>query len=177
MSAALRYRVADNQAQLTLGGSVLIVDPAGPLVEYSDYARLKEKSACQAEALNAFDKKLREAEAEVERLNTGIQPEGSNDAVGRAVNVLLEKEKENARLKAEVERLEFFHRLDTLAIKKQKDEIERLKAEVERLRKAGDDMLHYWSSGTGTDLENFIKAVWLWTTAKQPPTDLKSSAD
>ena len=70
MSAALRYRIADNQAQLTLGGSVLIVDPAGPLVEYSDYARLKEKSACQAEALNAFDKKLREAEAEVERLRT-----------------------------------------------------------------------------------------------------------
>ena len=43
--------------------------------------------------------------AEVERLNTGTQPEGSNDAVGRAVNVLLEKEKEIARLKAEVERL------------------------------------------------------------------------
>ena len=133
MSAALRYRIADNQAQLTLGGNVLIVDPAGPLVEYADYARLKEKSACQAEALNAFDKKLREAEAEVERLKEGneylgqmhdkemersaylreqverlekgIQPEGSNDAVGRAVNVLLEKEKENARLQAEVERL------------------------------------------------------------------------
>jgi regulator of replication initiation timing len=44
--------------------------------------------------------------AEVERLNTGIQPEGSNDAVGRAVNVLLEKDKENARLKAEVEELQ-----------------------------------------------------------------------
>ena len=43
--------------------------------------------------------------AEVERLNTGTQPEGSNDAVGRAVNVLLEKEKEIARLKAEVEHL------------------------------------------------------------------------
>ena len=31
-------------------------------------ARLKDKSACQTECLNAFDKKLREAEAEVERL-------------------------------------------------------------------------------------------------------------
>ena len=30
--------------------------------------RLKEKSECQAECLEAFDKKLREAEAEVERL-------------------------------------------------------------------------------------------------------------
>ena len=36
--------------------------------------------------------------------------------------------------------LEFIHTLDSLAIKKQKDEIERLKAEVDRLRKAGDDM-------------------------------------
>ena len=31
-------------------------------------ARLKDKSACQTECLDAFDKKLREAEAEVERL-------------------------------------------------------------------------------------------------------------
>lgn len=43
--------------------------------------------------------------AEVERLEKGIQPEGSNDAVGRAVELLLEKEKEIANLKAEVERL------------------------------------------------------------------------
>ncbi len=41
--------------------------------------------------------------AEVERLEKGIQPEGSNDAVGRAVELLLEKEKEIANLKAEVE--------------------------------------------------------------------------
>ena len=41
--------------------------------------------------------------AEVERLEKGIQPEGSNDAVARAVELLLEKEKEIARLKAEVE--------------------------------------------------------------------------
>ena len=37
--------------------------------------------------------------AEVERLEKGIQPEGSNDAVGRAVELLLEKEKEIARLR------------------------------------------------------------------------------
>ena len=140
MSAALRYRIAGNQAQLTLGGSVLIVDPAGPLVEYADFARLKEKSACQAEALNAFDKKLREAEAEVERL--------------------------------EIENKHLQNTLNRYAL-----EDVRWQAKVERIQKAGDDMLHYWSSGTGTDLENFIKAVWLWTTAKQPPTNLKSSAD
>ena len=31
-------------------------------------ARLKDKSACQTECLDAFDKKLREAEAKIERL-------------------------------------------------------------------------------------------------------------
>ncbi len=53
----------------------------------------------------SLEAQLESERAEVERLNTGIQPEGNNDAVGRAVNVLLEKEKEIARLKAEVERL------------------------------------------------------------------------
>lgn len=36
--------------------------------------------------------------------------------------------------------LEFIHTLDSIAIKKQKEEIERLKSENERLRKAGDAM-------------------------------------
>ena len=40
MSQPTRYRVANNQAQLTLGGGILAVDPAGPLVMYDDYARL-----------------------------------------------------------------------------------------------------------------------------------------
>ena len=133
MSEPNRYRVADNQAQLTLGGSVLIVDPAGPLVEYSDYAELRmerihdlnqigglqEENARLKADVNELADGLKLAsevgikiadevtrlKAEVERLDTGIQPEGNNDAVGRAVNVLLEKEKEIASLKAEVERL------------------------------------------------------------------------
>jgi hypothetical protein len=41
MSDPTRYRVANNQAQLTLGGNILAVDPAGPLVMYDDYARLQ----------------------------------------------------------------------------------------------------------------------------------------
>lgn len=41
MSEPTRYRVANNQAQLTLGGGILAVDPAGPLVMYDDYARLQ----------------------------------------------------------------------------------------------------------------------------------------
>ncbi len=61
-------------------------------------------AACNEEIAKLQAENVR-LKSEVERLDTGIQPEGSNDAVGRAVNVLLEKEKEIARLQAKVERL------------------------------------------------------------------------
>ncbi|CAB4192330.1 hypothetical protein UFOVP1233_28 [uncultured Caudovirales phage] len=61
MSEPTRYRVANNQAQLTLGGNILAVDPAGPLIEYTDYARLHSQFA-NSEQENARLK------AEVERL-------------------------------------------------------------------------------------------------------------
>lgn len=41
MSDPNRYRIADNQVQRCYGGNILVVDTAGPLVEYSDYASLK----------------------------------------------------------------------------------------------------------------------------------------
>jgi len=68
MSEPQRFRVADIQAQMTLGGQIMEVHPDGPYVTYSEYARLAFKSECQAEGLNAFDNKLREAEAMIERL-------------------------------------------------------------------------------------------------------------
>ena len=46
-------------------------------------------------------------------------------------------------------------------------EIDRLKAEVERLRKAGDELLHEWSSGDETDARNFKKGLVLWNAAKE----------
>lgn len=46
-------------------------------------------------------------------------------------------------------------------------ENDRLKADVERLRNAGDKIIHEWSSGDGTDVENFTKSLWIWTIAKQ----------
>ena len=61
MSEPTRYRVANNQAQLTLGGGILAVEPAGPLVMYDDYARLHSLFA-NSEQENARLK------AEVERL-------------------------------------------------------------------------------------------------------------
>jgi hypothetical protein len=43
----------------------------------------------------------------------------------------------------------------------------RLKAEVERLTKAGDEMLSEWASGDEKDAENFLKALVIWNAAKE----------
>jgi hypothetical protein len=43
----------------------------------------------------------------------------------------------------------------------------RLKAEVERLRKAGDELLHEWSSGDERDGRNFMKGLLIWNAAKE----------
>ena len=43
----------------------------------------------------------------------------------------------------------------------------RLKAEVERLRKAGDELLHEWSSGDEKEARNFMKALVIWNDAKE----------
>ena len=61
-----------------------------------DYERLKDKSNCQAECLNAFDVKLSQAEAE----NASLKKD-----VDRLRDRYAEATQENARLKAEVERL------------------------------------------------------------------------
>jgi len=43
----------------------------------------------------------------------------------------------------------------------------RLKAEVDRLTKAGDTMLSEWSSGDEKDAQNFLKALVIWNAAKE----------
>jgi predicted RNA-binding protein YlxR (DUF448 family) len=105
-----RYNVASIQAQQTLGGDVMQADENGQYVTWRDYAWLLAEVVNLKEG-NEYLGQIHDKEMErsaylceqIERLEKGIQPEGSNDAVGRAVNVLLEKEKEIARLKAEVE--------------------------------------------------------------------------
>ena len=59
----------------------------------------------------------------------------------------------NARLKAELTDC--------------KVEADRLKAEVEMLRKAGDALLHEWSSGDEKEARNFMKALVIWNAAKE----------
>ncbi len=43
----------------------------------------------------------------------------------------------------------------------------RLKSEVERLTKAGDAVIHEWSSGDEKDAKNFLKALAIWHAAKE----------
>ena len=43
----------------------------------------------------------------------------------------------------------------------------RLKAEVERLTKTGDAMLYEWGSGDEKDAKNFLKALAIWNAAKE----------
>jgi hypothetical protein len=43
----------------------------------------------------------------------------------------------------------------------------RLKAEVERLTKAWDAMLSEWASGEEKDAKNFLKALVIWDAAKE----------
>ena len=58
-------------------------------------ARYRYNAKHDADRIKALEAELGKMRAEVERLNTGIQPEGSNDAVGRAVNVLLESKRKS----------------------------------------------------------------------------------
>lgn len=97
MSEPTRYRVADIQAQMTLGGGVLnggilVVDPAGPIVAYGAYAKLQ---------------------AENERLKAEVEAyRSASDEVAAAFLALPTPHNQVARvcegiesLKAEVERL------------------------------------------------------------------------
>ena len=84
-----------------------------------------------------------------------------------------------AALQAEVERLKAVSTIEQRTIQglqrtPEWSEIARmtaycreLEAEVERLRKAGDELLHEWSSGDETDARNFKKGLALWNAAKE----------
>ena len=67
-NARLKEEVDSLQHQVNYWRIEAQTDHARWLRVLEDHDRLKEKSACQAECLDAFEKKLREAKAEVERL-------------------------------------------------------------------------------------------------------------
>ena len=74
---------------------------------------------------------------------------------------------ENARLKAEVERLKEGNEYLGHMHDKEMERSAYLCEQVERLRKAGDELLREWSSGDETDARNFKKGLVLWNEAKE----------
>jgi septal ring factor EnvC (AmiA/AmiB activator) len=90
--------------------------------------RLKEKSECQAECLEAFDK-------------------------------------ENARLKAEVERLQSIHSIDSIGIEQLKEEVKRLKDSLNKLAKTPDGVdgvevkVSFWTK-SGSRLPSSYSTFW-----------------
>jgi hypothetical protein len=124
--------------------------PEGEWVKWEDYARLKAECQARQAENSVLAVECDSLKAEVERLKGIILaqssefvrnatkqeeeplPDGWNSSVAKACDLLAEKDKDYARLKAEVEKWEFIHRLDSLAIKKQKEEIERLNEAIVR---------------------------------------------
>jgi predicted RNase H-like nuclease (RuvC/YqgF family) len=87
-----RYNIAANQAQRTLGGNILVVDPNGQLVAYEDYARLSAELTDLKSTADRF-------KAEVERLTVFVNENAHlhKGIYSLSLNV--------AQLKDEVERL------------------------------------------------------------------------
>jgi hypothetical protein len=115
----MRFRVADNQAQRTLGGNIMEVHPDGPYVLFGDYARLKAEVERHIKARHNDDMAMSEKEDPL--------------LIPRHLVVWWMDECKKAQ--AEVERLTKAMESSSyyfLSIK--------LKAEVERLTKAGDLM-------------------------------------
>ena len=75
--------------------------------------------------------------------------------------------KEMTRLQAEVERLNLLTAEMDKTINISQAGCRLLKAEVERLVKAGDELLHEWSSGDETNGRNFMKGLVIWNAAKE----------
>ena len=96
MSELTRYRVANNQAQLTLGGGILAVDPAGPLVMYDDYAELRMERIHDLNQIGGLQEENSRLKADVNELADGLK---------LASEVGIKIADEVTRLKAEVERL------------------------------------------------------------------------
>jgi len=110
MSEPTRYRIADNQVQRVYGGNILVVDPAGPLVEYADYARLRMErihDLNQIGGLQEENARLLADYNKTEEHNMALceRLQDLNGELFTASCANANMHKENARLKAEVERL------------------------------------------------------------------------
>ena len=105
----------------------------------AEVERLKEGNDCLGQMHDKEMERSAYLREQVERLEKGIQPEGSNEAVGRAVNVLLEKEKENARLKALTIEMDKTINESQAGVRYLQSEVERLKNNCEYLDQKLDE--------------------------------------
>lgn len=109
----------------------------------AEIARLRAEKEAETRATFDAIRTITQLRDENEQLRGGIKPEGSNDAVGRAVEVLLQKEAEIKRLAAENEHLQgnlagrdaMIMGRDSI-IKCRDEEIERLRKLLEMYLKA-----------------------------------------
>ena len=122
--------------------------------------------------LAAKDARIRQLEERLETMLDAIERTGGLDNIRRvevSQPVVIDMARENARLKAEVERLtsevSYDNRVqlhvDKLAGEFTQAEVERLKAEVERLRKHGDAMAEALEAAGFTTARDF------WNAAKE----------
>jgi chromosome segregation ATPase len=150
-------RLRDGVETMTWNASGVVTTQWVRAVEYdrlkAEVERLTELNATLSlrydatnSMLNGCAKEIEEMEAEVERLTSDLQMEKENEdrlvrewqkannevyGLQRQVAALID---DQTRLKAEVERLQSIHSIDSIGI-------EQLKAQVERLTKAGDAMM------------------------------------
>jgi uncharacterized small protein (DUF1192 family) len=152
----MRFRVADNQAQRTLGGNIMEVHQDGPYVLYSDYARLK---------------------AEVERLTSDLQMEKENEdrlvrewqrannevyGLQRQVAALID---DQTRLKAECQARQAENSVLAVECDSLKAEVERLKADLNKMTKTPDGVdyvevdVSFWTK-SGSRLPSSYSTFW-----------------
>jgi uncharacterized small protein (DUF1192 family) len=115
---------------------------------------------------------IEQLKAEVERLTSDLQMEKENEdrlvrEWQRANNEVYGLQRQVAALIDNQTRLEALTAEMDKTINASQAECRRLKAEVERMTKAGDEVIRLWSSGDDTDVNNFTKALWVWTVAKK----------
>lgn len=113
---------------------------------------------CLTVQVDDLNKENTNLKAEVERLETF----GADATLDNRI-----LEADNAFLKAEVERLQ--NNCDYLdrELDREIEKTAMLCGQVERLRKAGDELLHEWSSGDETNGRNFMKGLVIWNVAKE----------
>ena len=135
-----RYNVASVQAQQTLGGDVMQSHEQGDYVEFRDYQWLLTEKQRLDSLTSEMDKTINASQAECRRLKAELTDLKSTADRFEVENSILMKE--TYRLMVEVKSL--MTNPTSRLLRAEREENARLKAEVERLTKAGDVMAEWF---------------------------------